>query len=607
MYSKQQSDALHNVLQAYVRTSHTALLRQRYELVDRYIQRTVDQRAVEMELAALADRTKIRNLEVPVVLDQLRSAHASLVGMFLTGSPIFGYAGDVSDPEARSIALMMETLSGRDQEQFGWIGEMMKVLLDALRYNVWAVEVDWDSLDTSALVPQAGKRVVVAKTTNGNRITHISPYQLIHDPSTPLSKIAREGAYVGYVRRINYIAAKQLLAKLGDDRENAILRNFNAALTSANGNTIPLYAHPIVYAPAGQMMTQDWGNFFGLFSQNSGGAQTGAFEVVTLYVRLIPAEYGLGGSKSGTPARFKMVWVGGHLVYCKPLTDAHGSFPLLIGHGQDDYLGFQTKSFVEHLRDMQDIASSLANGFLASMRRAVSDHAVYNPIFIKSEDVNSVNPAAKIPLQPAAYSQDVKNAYIPIPYEDRVGPYFQQTLGTVLSLSERVSGLNAASRGAFVKGNKTREEFNTVMSNSDANLQSYAMGLEVTLMSPLKRILKLNYMQYADVEKIMSKKLGKVVDIQPAALIASEGDFKGTDGLNPESKLVNADVLTAALNTLAQSPDLGMVYSRDKVFAAIMAAGGIDIEQYKLSPQEQQAQAAKLQAQATQPQPGVTK
>lgn len=607
MYTKQQAEALQHVLQAYVRTAHTALLRQRYEIVDRYIQRTVDQKAVEQELATLADRTKIRNLEVPVVLDQLRSAHASLVGLFLTGYPIFGYSGDLADEQARKVAIMMETLAGRDQATFGWTGELMKVMFDALRYNVWAVEAEWDSVDTSSIIPQDGKRVVTAKQISGNKLTHISPYQLIHDPSTPLNRIARDGAYVGYVRRLNYIAVKMLLAKLGDDRENAVLRNFNAALTSANSNAVPLYTHPLVYAPAGQMMTQDWGNFFGLFSQNSGAAQTGAFEVVTLYVRLIPAEYGLGGARSGTPARFKMVWVGGHLVYCKPLVDAHGCFPLLVGHGSDDYLGFQTKSFVEHLRDMQDIASAVANGFVSSMRRAVGDRAVYNPLFIKPEDVNSPNPAAKIPLQPAAYTTEVKNAYMPIPYEDRMGPYFQNTLGTVLSLSERVSGLNAASRGAFVKGNKTREEFNTVMSNSDANLQAYAMGLEVNLLAPLKRIIKLNYMQYADVEKIMSKKLGRMVDIQPAELIAHEGDFKDTDGLNPASKLTNADVLTAALNTLAQAPDLGMLYSRDRVFAAIMAAGGIDIEQYKLTQQEQQLQLQQLQAQQAQQQQPPTK
>lgn len=480
MYTPTQIEALSLVSQNYIRLHHITMLRTRYEIIDRYIQRTIDQAAVAQEAVTLADRTKIRNFEVPIVLEQLSAAHANLVGIFLTGMPIIGFVADYADEERRKVAQMMDSLAEQDQSLFNWTKALSACLYDALRYNIWAIETDWDSQDVVSMVANAnGERTfTVSNAVQGNRLTHISPYQLLFDPSVPLDEVATSGAYVGHVKRVSYIAAKQYLQKLGRDSNNAILQNFKQALSRPNVQLVPAFNYPMVYLPTSAVTGQDWGNFFGLYASTPGGEHTGAFEILTLYVRLIPKEYGFSGKTSGTPTRYKMVWCSGTLVYCKPLNDAHNMFPLLVGHGTYDYLGFQTKSFVENLRDAQDIGSSLMNGALNSMRRAVSDRAVYNPLFIKPEDVNSQNPAAKLPLQPAAYNADAKNAYMPIPYEDRVGPYMQQSLGTVFNMAERITGLNPASRGSFVKGNRTRQEFDEVMSNSDARLRTVAIGLE---------------------------------------------------------------------------------------------------------------------------------
>jgi len=80
---------------------------------------------------------------------------------------------------------------------------------------------------------------------------------------------------------------------------------------------------------------------------------------------------------------------------------------------------------------------------------------------------------------------------------------------TVLGLSNSATGLNQASQGAFVKGNKTLEEFSTVMDKSGARQQKFNLDVDNNFFSPMKRMIKLNYMQFAEAEQLMRAGLYK--------------------------------------------------------------------------------------------------
>lgn len=602
-YTKQTLNYLEGIKGRYLQPSMHSGLRERMQTIDRYIQRTVDTSREAQEAAAstaAGQRDKHRNLEVPICLQQVETAHADLVGTFLTGYPIFAFAGSVNIPSTIPVAVMYNALIERDQDLFRWVSSIQKSLRDALRYNIMCAEVCWEEQSSSALIVKDGKRVTKSVTHKGNCIDYIDPYNFFFDETVGFNEISQHGSHCGYVERKNYLRVKTFLQEL--NKEFTVTGNFSKALDNASASGSGLYfmpdIHPLDTTNRGNK-EPDWTKLFGIASKNAQQGACGMYEVVTMYVRIIPQEYGITAARGGTPAPFKLIWVGESLVYIEPLNYVHGMFPVVAAHGYDDNLGFNSKSFVENVLDMQDVATSMMNGAIASMRRAVSDRALYNPALIKSDDINSANPAAKIPVRGSAFNQNLQAAYHSIPFEDRLSPYMMQHMQTVMGISNSATGLNQASQGAFVKGNKTLEEFSTVMDKSGARQQKFNLDVDNNFFSPMKRMIKLNYMQFAEAEQLMSKSEDKPVQIDPMQMLDSEADYKMLDGIFPASKAMSTDVMVAAFNTIAQSPELDMEYSRASIFAAMLGAQGVDISKFKRSPEQvKQLQQQKVEADA---------
>ena len=98
------------------------------------------------------------------------------------------------------------------------------------------------------------------------------------------------------------------------------------------------------------------------------------------------------------------------VIYAERQTNIHNFLPIIFGQPLEDGLGYQTKSFAQNLQSVQDMTSALWNGKIASARRALADRVLYDPSKIKPEDINSDNPAAKIPCKSAAYGGNLAQA-----------------------------------------------------------------------------------------------------------------------------------------------------------------------------------------------------
>jgi hypothetical protein len=252
----------------------------------------------------------------------------------------------------------------------------------------------------------------------------------------------------------------------------------------------------------------------------------------------------------------------------------------------DDGLGYQTKSLAENALAFQDTASALWNSAIASRRRAISDRGLYDPSRVSSESINSDNPAAKIPVRPAAYGKPLQEAYYPIPFrDDQAGIVFQET-DQILRMADKVSGQNPARQGQFVKGNKTREEFNTVMGNANGRDQTIAMLYEAQVFTPMKEMLKLNILQYQSGTQLYNRETQQAIDIDPVSLRKAVVEFKVSDGLTPTDKLVNADVLQVAMQTIASSPQLSQRYNLGPLYSYFMKTQGARIAEFEKSDEQ---------------------
>lgn len=591
--SKESTAALTQILQNLTGVGNVRdALFYRNEYIDRCLMREANRDADHIQ-ARLAKRNGNRkvmgDVEIPTTLAQIDTAHARLCGMFLSGSPIIGCTSE--NPDLLDSALMLNTLSKRDQSRFAWGPQLSGALRDALCYLYNAVEVNYEKRTRGSIKTKAGANdsnsEIVSADYQGNSIRRLDVYNVFFDTTVPLSEVHSKGVFAGYVERLNYINTKQLLQDLTTDF--ALTHKFSEALSSTTPTN--LYKRPDCAQPDDASSNQgaNWGVFWGSAARNASvDGHSGKFEKVVLYVKLIPQEYQLATERSGTPTIFKLIWINGILIYVEPLQNAHGMLPIVIGSGSDDNLQLQSKSSAEHLTDFQEILSALVNATFTSMRRAVGDRALYDPQRIKSTDIDSANPTAKIPVRLNQFNKDLSSAYYAIPYRDEITPYFTQNFGFMQAISQQVTGLNPAAQGNFVKGNKTQTEYSDVQSNSDARTQKFGMNLEATMFGPIKYMLKMNYLQFAKDEQLVDQASATTVQVDINKLRNSELEFDMTDGVTPASKVMSHDMMMTAMNAIAQMPQMDIEYSRPKILASILKSSGLNIDKYKRTPQEQQ-------------------
>lgn len=569
--------------------------RHHYELTDKYLQKagdTTDATRKGRAANKAGDKSKIANIEIALTQQFKESAEAHMVGTFLTGTPIFAA---VSNRERENTAGMLTALTARDQYRLGWVGELGRCIDDSIRYNVCAAEVEWGT-----------RRAVTAATTiqdgstrtadfnpviyEGNKIKRIDPYNLIYDQDVEPGKVHIDGSYVGYFELINYISLKRRFKDWNDTY--IVKKNIQAAFESTSGQNY--YYRPRIREDSDvQAPANNWSHFWGVNTTHNMQGCSGQYETLTMYKRIIPKEYAVQVPHNGSPQVFKLIWVNGHLIYVEPVIAGHEYLPIIIGQV---YPGTsENKSFVEYLQPLQDLATSTMSASLNSMRRSVLDRALYNPHRIRKADIEADTPISKIPVQGNSYDPDFRGAYYQIPYRDTISPMFSQNLGLVFNLAEQETGINRASQGNFVKGNKTSFEFGTVMSNSQARMQLGAMKLGQTFFDPIKEIIKLNYLVYATNEDVEDMVSHTTVTIDPVALRKQAPEFQMADGLMPSTKLANTEVLMQAAQMFAQNPMAFMQYDIEGMLVSIIKQQGFhDIENYRRTPEQQQQHAAMM-------------
>lgn len=538
---------------------------------------------------AYGDKTKFQNITVPVILPQVEAAVTYQSSVFLTGHPLFAV---VANPQYIDEALQMETIIEEQSIRGAWVAEFIKFFRDGFKYNISAVEVKWDAVVTAALDTDIGFSATQAKPKEviweGNTVSRLDPYNLIFDTRVNPCDMHKKGEFAGYTELMSRIALKSFINSLPDKMVDNVVKAFESGLGSGGFES---YYIPTLN-PAAAIEKQRYGSFnwsawAGLADAQNKINYKDMYEVTTLYGRILPSDFGLRVPAANTPQVWKFIVVNGStLIYAERQTNAHGYIPILFGQPLDDGLGYQTKSLAENALGFQDITSAMWNSVIAARRRAISDRGIYDPSRISSEHINNDNPAAKIPVRPSAYGKPVGESYYPIPFRDDQSGTLMQETEQVLRMADKVSGQNPARQGQFVKGNKTRDEFQTVMGNANGRDQLIAMHYEAQVFTPLKEILKLNILQYQGGTSLYNREIEQQIVIDPVQLRKAVVEFKVADGLVPADKLINADVLQTSMQMIASSPQLASSYNVGPLFSYLMKTQGARITEFEKSPEQ---------------------
>jgi|SRR6188768_1132348 len=240
-------------------------------------------------------------------------------------------------------------------------------------------------------------------------------------------------------------------------------------------------------------------------------------------------------------------------------------------------------SVVENQIDFQNVTFVLINSIVAARRRAISDRVLYDPSRISAEQINSDNPSAKMPVRPTAYGKNIQEAVYQFPYQDNQSQLMFSEIQQFIGWSDNLGGHNKAQQGQFVKGNKTRREFESVMANANGRDQLKSIIYECQVFTPLKECLKNNVLEKQTPATMYSRELMVPVRVDPVLLRKASLQFKISDGLIPSEKLIAGEALDSAFQALAQTPGLSAEYNLGSMFSYLMKTQGADLAQFEKS------------------------
>lgn len=533
---------------------------------------------------SMGDSSKFQNVTVPVVLPQVESAVTYQSSVFLQGHPIFGVT---ANPATIDEALQMETVIEDQATRGGWVGELIKAFRDGFKYNLMCCEVSWKQVVTASIETDAEFSTTQGKPKEiiweGNAITRKDLYNTFWDTRCQPWEVPYKAEFAGYVDQYSRIALKQFIEELPN--KTNVKEAFETGAITNEFYTPDL--NPEAVSDANRLASTNWLAWAGLQEGDQRIHYKDMYELTTVYARILPADFGINVPKRNTPQVWKFILVNAQvLIYAERQTNAHNLIPMFFAQPNDDGLSYQTKSLATNVHPIQHIASALWNSMIAARRRAISDRGLYDPSRVDPAHINAENPSAKIPVKPAAYGKPLAEAYYPIPFRDDQTPVVMQETQSLLQFANTVTGQNQARQGQFVKGNKTRQEFDTIMANANGRDQLCSMVLESTFFTPIKEVLKINILQYQGGTAVYNREREQEVQIDPIKLRNAVLEFKISDGLLPTDKLVNTDALKVAMQVIGSSPVLQAQYNLGPLFSYFLKTQGAKITEFEKSPEQ---------------------
>ena len=531
--------------------------RARLEEIDKLIERSYDSQAKTRNCKDEKSREPQEdNVTVPVVGPQLSTISAQLAKIFLKSDPpIQMFAA----PAGSSIANQYNIIYGKYSRTFQWRRNLLLCLQSAVNYNFCAAEIRWKARAVKALKSvtnlQTGGMRTVSAFEEGEVIKHLHPYNVLWDGSVPLNEVSQRGAYAGYIQQVTKIALYQLLRDEGIELTPEEKKNIKK---EENAGYIKYYVPEINPVTQNDTAPKSYDAMWEGKDEKETFTSTELFNLYTLYVRLIPSDFNIPADSPDDINVIKILLLGDRTILAAQLLDnAHQLLPIAFGQIHESSLGLNSFTVAEELEPIQNTATKLYRTEIASARRMLADRAIYDSNIISEKDINDPSPTAKIKMRRSmSQAVPITSAYYSIPYEDRAMGVRISQANALLGFASPISGTNQAMEGQFIRGNKSAQEFNSIMASAGDRILQSAVFFDDQFMSPLRTILLSDTLQYQNDIKLFDKDSGQFVEVKMDQLREQPLDFEIAAGLLPASEMASLDFLQVLLQTFMSRPDL---------------------------------------------------
>ncbi len=527
---------------------------------------------------AKMDKTVDIPVVVPITYATMETLLTYMTSVFLTDI-IFKYAGADGSPEAalgaaqlehiisihcvkRRVGLALHTM-WRDMFAYGAGVVSPTWFVKEGRQTVVEKEGFYDYLGKFVPLPSKAKRGERRILFEGNQLENVDPYCWLPDPHVSACDI-QKGEFCGWVVRTNKpsLLTEEVVGN-GDI--------FNVKyLEHTSGKSMIM----------GEAKAERWRST----SDKGRGSEpiassTKPYDVIYMYVNLIPEEWGLG--KGDYPEK----WLFGLaaeevIIQARPVELDHDDYPVTSCASTSDGYSSTPISHLEVFNGLQSTLDWFFTSHVANVRKAVNDMIVYDPQLIYSRDLRQPGSGKLIRTRKAAWGKGIDNAIKQLEVKDVTRNHIADA-GFIMEIIQRVSAATDPLQGIMRSGGERRSatEARDTRMGAISKMEKMAKMISMQAMTDIANFFALHTQQlmseetYVEIAEDWEKKLrdefglsGRRYKVAAEDLII---DYKvvAHDGTMPGGEYVDSWVLL--YQTLAKSPELAQQFDMVRIFKHI--------------------------------------
>ncbi|MCK4330889.1 hypothetical protein KAX02_13750 [candidate division WOR-3 bacterium] len=489
--------------------------------------------------------------------------------------PVFRYEG--VSPEDTIGAIMLEKIIDIHCNRFKIILNLHTMFRDSLSYGFGVVAPEWRKTQGKKIVKETIPHWFAPDTHRktmrngiifeGNALSNIDPYLCLPDPNISIADI-QKGEFFGWIDHTNYY-------DLLSDEEHSDGKIFNVKyLKQITGKQTSIYS--------AEQSGRD---------KKSGGARvpfnnnaTNPYDVIRMYMKLIPKEWELGVGEY--PEKWYFVLGADAIVLeARSIGLAHDMFPIAISAPDFDGYSSTPVSRLETLYGLQHTLDWMFNAHIANVRKVINDTLIVDPYLINVPDLKDPRPGGIVRLRRPAWGRGVKDSVMQLAVSDVTRGHVADA-SIIQNAMDKIAATDSWTMGSLRQGGPerlTKGEFEGTRQGGYTRLERIARLIGVQAMQDVGYMFAHHTQQFMSKElsltttgrwqETLMKEFGGTTHIKASPFdILIDYDVKVRDGSVPGSN--TSGVWINMFETLASQPELQQTFDIVRIFKHIARNSG---------------------------------
>ena len=489
--------------------------------------------------------------------------------------PIFRYEG--VSPEDTIGAIMLEKAIDIHCNRFKIILNLHTMFRDSLSYGFGVVAPEWRETHGKRIVKETISHWFTEDTFRktmreevifeGNALSNIDPYLCLPDPNVSIADV-QKGEFFGWIDHTNYY-------NLLSDEEHSKGKIFNVKyLKHITGKQTSIYTAD----QSGR--EKKHGGTRVPFNNNA----TNPYDVIRMYVKLIPKEWELGDSEYPEKWYFA-IGADAVVVEARPVGLAHDMFPVAIAAPDFDGYSSTPISRLETLYGLQHTLDWMFNAHVANVRKVINDTIIVDPYLINVPDLKDPRPGGIVRTRRPAWGRGVKDSVMQLAVTDVTRGHIADA-SLIRDAMDKIAATDSWTMGSLRQGGPerlTKGEFEGTRQGGYTRLERIARLVGVQSMQDIGYMFAHHTQQFMSKDlslkttgrwqETLLKEFGGATHIKASPFdLLVDYDVKTRDGSVPGSN--TSGVWINMFEILASQPELQQTFDIVRIFKHIARNSG---------------------------------